>query len=145
MATILIIDDSVSMIAFMETHLKQVGHEITTAENGKVALEHLRRRRFDLVITDIYMPEVDGIETICRARQANLLGRLIAISSKNSSVNLLPTAHALGAMRTLPKPFTAEQLIEAVNAVLQLPVSRVGELARANTDKEPPKLDPRPR
>jgi len=121
MATILVIDDSPSMVAFLETNLKRVGHEVTTACNGREGLKHMRNRPFDLVITDLYMPEVDGIETICRARKANILGRMIAISSKDSVANLLPTACALGASRSLQKPFTAEQIIEAVNAVLLLP------------------------
>jgi DNA-binding response OmpR family regulator len=123
MATILVIDDSPSMIAFLESNLKRVGHEVTTACNGSEGLKHMHSRRFDLVITDLYMPEVDGIETICRARKANLLGRLIAISSRDSVVNLLSIARALGATRSLQKPFTAEQIIEAVTAVLRLPDS----------------------
>jgi len=114
------------MLAFLEIHLVHAGHDVTLTGDGKVALEYLGRHRFDLVITDIYMPEVDGIEIIRRAREANLVGRLIAISSANAGVDLLPTALALGATRTLPKPFTAEQLLETVNAVLQLPVSQTG-------------------
>ena len=122
MARILIIDDSASMIAFLEQTLNRAGHGVTTARNGKEGLELLEKRGFDLVITDLYMPELDGIETIRRARAAGLLPRLIAISSKDSIVNLLPAARMMGAMRTLQKPFTAEQLLETVSSVLLLSV-----------------------
>jgi CheY-like chemotaxis protein len=74
-----------------------------------------------LCITDIFMPEADGIETIRSARRAGILPRVIAISSKDSIMNLLPAAKMLGAMRTLQKPFTAPLLLETVAAVLQLP------------------------
>jgi DNA-binding response OmpR family regulator len=121
MASILIIDDSPSIRAFLVQALSGAGHEVTTAPDGRKGLATLQSRRFDLVITDIFMPEADGIETIRSARRAGILPRVIAISSKDSIMNLLPAAKMLGAMRTLQKPFTAPQLLEVVGAVLQLP------------------------
>lgn len=123
MPRILVIDDSISMIAFLEHTLAGAGYEVTTAANGKLGLAHMKRRRFDLVITDLFMPESDGIETIRGAREANLVPRIIAISSKDSIVNLLPAARMMGALRTLQKPFSAEQLLEVVAAVLKLPLA----------------------
>ena len=121
MASILIIDDSPSIRAFLEQTLVGAGHMVTTASDGRQGLATLQKQRFDLVITDIFMPETDGIETIRHARRAGILPRVIAISSKDSIMNLLPAAKMLGAMRTIQKPFTAPQLLEAVDAVLQLP------------------------
>lgn len=121
MASILIIDDSPSIRAFLVQTLAGAGHMLTTASDGRQGLATLQKQRFDLVITDIFMPEADGIETIRSARSAGILPRVIAISSKDSIMNLLPAAKMLGAMRTLQKPFTAPQLLEAVGAVLQLP------------------------
>jgi CheY-like chemotaxis protein len=121
MASILIIDDSPSIRAFLVQTLVGAGHMVTTASDGRQGLATLQKQRFDLVITDIFMPEADGIETIRSARNAGILPRLIAISSKDSIMNLLPAAKMLGAMRTLQKPFTAPQLLEEVGAVLQLP------------------------
>ena len=118
MASILIIDDSPSIRAFLEQTLAGAGHMLTTASDGRQGLATLQKQRFDLVITDIFMPEADGIETI---RSASILPRVIAISSKDSIMNLLPAAKILGAMRTLQKPFTAEQLLAAVSTVLQQP------------------------
>ena len=121
MASILIIDDSPSIRLFLENALSKAGHEITTAPDGRQGFAALSKRRFDLVITDIFMPESDGIETIRNARQAGVLPRVIAISSKDSIMNLLPAAKMLGAMHTIQKPFTAEQLLEAVSSVLRQP------------------------
>lgn len=132
MVNILVIDDSVSMIAFLEHTLAGAGYQVTTAADGKLGLECMRERRFDLVITDLFMPESDGIETIRAAREANLVTRIIAISSKDSIVNLLPAARILGALRTIQKPFTAEQLLEIVAAVLELPVPAAAPLAKRN-------------
>ena len=121
MATILIIDDSASMIAFLRQTLEGAGYVVTAASDGKAGLARMRAQAFDLVITDLYMPEVDGIETITRARDARLVSRLIAISSSDSLVDLLPAARLLGAQRTLHKPFAAADLLAAVQAVLRLP------------------------
>ena len=121
MATILIVDDSPSIRMFLQQTLAAAGHEVVTAPDGRHGLATLRTRNFDLLITDIFMPETDGIETIRTARQAGILPRVIAISSKDSIMNLLPAAKMLGAMRTIQKPFTAEQLKEAVAAVLLQP------------------------
>jgi two-component system, chemotaxis family, chemotaxis protein CheY len=121
MAHILIIDDSPSIRMFLEQTLAQADHIVVSAVDGKQGLKQMQQQRFDLVITDIFMPEADGIETIRHARDKGMLPRIIAISSKDSIVNLLPAARLMGAMRTLQKPFTAAQLIETVSAVLQLP------------------------
>lgn len=120
MATILIIDDSTSMITFLAHTLEGARHAVMSAQDGKIGLALMQRHPFDLVITDLFMPEVDGLETITRAREARLFSRLIAISSC-SLMNLLPTARLLGATSTLSKPFTAAQLLELVDAVLRLP------------------------
>ena len=133
MPHILVIDDSTSMVAFLEQTLVQAGYEVTTAANGKLGLEQMQRCRFDLVITDLFMPESDGIETIRNARDANLLTRIIAISSKDSIVNLLPAARMMGALRTLQKPFTAPQLLETVAAVLLLPMQTLPPVSRRRT------------
>jgi CheY-like chemotaxis protein len=115
---ILVIDDSTSVLQFMAQTLTTAGHSVATAADGMRGLEQMRGERFDLVITDLYMPELDGIETLRRARQEKLVTHAIAISSKDSIINLLPVARLLGARVTLQKPFTEVQLLEAVAAVL---------------------------
>ena len=119
MPHILVVDDSASIRAFLEHTLRQAGHRVTLAGNGVQGLAELQRHRFDLLITDIYMPEADGIETLRRAKALKVLPPTIAISAKDSIVNLLPAARMLGACHTLHKPFTADELLAAVAATLR--------------------------
>ena len=71
------------------------------------------------MITDIYMPEVDGIEMLGNLKATRPGVPVIAISSSDSMIDLLPLAGRLGAVRTLHKPFTGAQLLEAVGAALR--------------------------
>lgn len=121
MAKILIIDDSDSMRLFLEQVLTGAGHTVVATSDGRGGLAELQLQPFDLTITDIYMPDMDGIEMLRNARERRLLGRVIAISSKDSIVNLLPAARMLGARRTLHKPFSGEQLLAAVTETLAQP------------------------
>ncbi len=121
MARILIIDDSVSMRAFLEQSLEGAGNEVVLAADGKEGLGCLHQTHFDLVVTDIFMPESDGLEMIRNTRAAGFVPRVIAISSKDSIMNMLPAARLLGADATIQKPFTAERLLEVVSEVLSRP------------------------
>lgn len=118
MAKIIVIDDSSSVRGFIAHVLSNAGHSVATAVNGRRGLELLRLEHFDLVITDLYMPEVDGLETIKQARQGRLAPRLIAMSSKDSIMNLLPVAQLFGADATIQKPFNEAQLLKLVAEVL---------------------------
>ncbi len=109
------------MRVFLEQTLEEAGHTVVLAEDGRQGLAQLREARFDLMITDIFMPEADGLETIRDSRAKGIAPRVIAISSKDSVMNMLPAARLLGADATLQKPFTAEQLLAAVADVLSRP------------------------
>jgi DNA-binding NtrC family response regulator len=118
MATILAIDDSISVLAWLENELSSAGHEVITCSDGGQGEKLLRERAVDLIITDIYMPERDGIELIQHARQIAPGVKVIAISGAPPKLDMLRAARALGAAHTLKKPFNLEQLIEAVNGTL---------------------------
>lgn len=121
MPRIIVIDDSASMRVFLEQTLEGAGYTVETAADGKEGLARLHQASFDLIVTDIYMPETDGLETIRSTRKQGLAPRVIAISSKDSIVNMLPAARMLGADATLQKPFTAAQLLALVAEVLARP------------------------
>ncbi len=121
MAHLLVIDDSASMRVFLEQTLEAAGHTVVLAGDGRQGLAHLYDARFDLMITDIFMPETDGLEMIRDSRAKGIAPRVIAISSKDAVMNMLPAARLLGADATLQKPFTAEQLLAAVAEVLSRP------------------------
>jgi DNA-binding NtrC family response regulator len=134
MATILAIDDSVSVLAWLENGLSSAGHRVITCSDGRQGEKLLREAPVDLIITDIYMPERDGLEVIQHARKSAPAVKVIAMSGARPELDMLPAARVLGAARTLKKPFTLEQLVEAVNEALGLvtcsPSLRTGRQGR---------------
>lgn len=121
MARILVIDDEEMVRYTTETVLRDAGYRVSTAENGRVGLERMREEDCDLVITDIIMPEMEGMETIQIIRQEFPDLPIIAMSGGGRIGNLdyLESAKLLGVVATIPKPFTREELCLAVDTVLQ--------------------------
>lgn len=117
MATILIIDDEEGIRALLRTTLQAAGHEVTEAPNGRIGLELYRQRRTDLVITDLAMPELNGLGMILALTREFLDAKVIAISG--GETNDLDVAKLLGARRTFHKPFSMTQLLDAVQYELQ--------------------------
>lgn len=117
MATILIIDDEEGIRALLRTTLQAAGHEVTEAPNGRIGLELYRQRRTDLVITDLAMPELNGLGVILALTREFLDAKVIAISG--GETNDLDVAKLLGARRTFHKPFSMTQLLDAVQYELQ--------------------------
>ncbi len=121
MAKILIIDDLASIRLFLEQVLTKAGHTVRAAPDGRQGIAALRREPFDLVITDLYMPESDGLEMLREARTEGLLPRTIAISSQDSIMDLRPVALHLGATEALLKPLDARLLLQTVDRILAPP------------------------
>ena len=122
MALILAIDDEASMRRLVRRALEGAGHTVMEAANGRDGIALLRARPADLVITDIVMPEMEGIETIRTIRREFSALRIIAISgggSAEGSAIFLDAAAKFGADMVLSKPFRAAELVAAVEAVLQ--------------------------
>lgn len=121
MATILLIEDDDVERAATTQMLAQEGHEVETLPDGRRALERCRSRSFDVVITDLIMPEQEGIETIQRLRQAKLDVCIIAISDEGHHAQgsrYLHTASLLGADETFVKPLNPEQLHECIHRLV---------------------------
>lgn len=121
MARILIIEDDDEVRDLLESLLAREGHEVETAANGKRGVAAFLARPFDLVITDIIMPEKDGIEAIMDLRRGRPGLKLIAISGggRVEPDNYLHSAQLLGADRTLRKPFSNEAIVAAVADLLR--------------------------
>jgi len=119
MANILLIEDEVLLRRVIVAALTHVGHKVREANNGRNAMQYWQGEPPDLVITDIFMPESDGLETIMALRRINVATPVIAISghSGNSS-HYLKVAQSLGAQRTLAKPFSVDELLVAVADIL---------------------------
>jgi CheY-like chemotaxis protein len=116
-ARILMVDDDPQMQATLPLVLADGGHQVTLAANGKQALRELRTRPIDLVLTDILMPEMDGLELIRAVKKDHPGVKLLAISGGSARLpgtDALQVARLLGARRVLPKPFSADEVIAAV-------------------------------
>src|SRR4051812_36340685 len=105
---ILVIDDDEAMRRMVRMMLVSGGHQVVEAENGQAGLEALQRQAPDVVVTDLVMPVMDGIETITAIRKQGFTVRIIAMSAGRKNVplgNWVETARAAGADATLAKPF----------------------------------------
>ncbi len=121
MARILVIEDETYIRDLYRRFLEQAGHEVIEAPDGEIGMRLYRQSAPDLVITDIIMPEKEGIETIMDLRKDSPGLKIIAISGGGkamSSSTCLNLAKGLGASKTLAKPFTRQELLDAVTEVL---------------------------
>lgn len=124
MATLLVIDDDDALLEALRQILERADHRVTLARNGREGYQRFTADRFDLVITDILMPEQEGLETINQLRQAAPDLPILAISGGGAAMEAqftLTLASRLGAVRTLVKPFTRQELLDAVEALLPDP------------------------
>lgn len=117
---VLVIDDSASVRLTVRRMLEAEQFNVITAANGREGVELFRARQPELVITDIIMPEQEGIETILQMRREQPDAKIIAISGggRIGNTNFLSIARRVGADDTLAKPFKREQLLRVVRSVL---------------------------
>lgn len=122
-ATILVIDDEPQLRGMVKQMLAQEGYAVEEAHNGAEGLRAFRQAPADLVITDIVMPEKEGIETIRELRRDFPDVKIIAMSGggRVDPGEYLHFALKLGAARILRKPFRFHELLEAVRDVLEAP------------------------
>ena len=120
MADILIIDDEPGVLGVLRKILEAAGHTVTDAPDGRVALAHYEGKPADLVITDIFMPGMDGIEFLVHIRKTFPEARVLAMSGGGllSRDQALSDAALLGADQILQKPFTQNDVLEAVTRTL---------------------------
>ena len=120
MALIMIVDDDPHIQLALRQIVETVGHRVIEASNGQEAIELFEEFHPDLVITDVFMPQTDGIETIRAIRQIKPEARIIVISGGyfGSGWNYLDSVVVLGANLALQKPFTCSQLLSAIDRLL---------------------------
>jgi CheY-like chemotaxis protein len=123
MARILVVDDDRAVRATLKVLLERIGHQVLTAEDGRRGLNSIVSEQFDLVIIDIFMPEMDGFETIRMVRKAKPAIPIVVMSgaaaAAASSPDFLSMATKLGAVRSLQKPFNPTALHDVVEACLR--------------------------
>ena len=120
MASILIIDDNPDVLRALGRALEAKGHEVHQDEDGHAALRHYAGRPTDLIITDIYMPKMDGIQFIMRVKEAFPEARVIAMSGGGALAGqqVLAAAAGLGVDAVLEKPVDLDVLWDIVDKVL---------------------------
>jgi DNA-binding NtrC family response regulator len=117
---ILIIDDEDVIRSTVGEILSAEGYDVTLASNGAEGLKRVREGSFDLVITDLFMPEKDGVEVVLELRKSHPHIKIITMSGGGSFRNTasLKTARMLGSTFTIEKPFTASELLDLVQKSL---------------------------
>ncbi|MBI3850786.1 MAG: response regulator [Verrucomicrobia bacterium] len=120
MPRILVVDDDDTFRDTLEVVLKRAGHEVLTARDGKEAVNVYRQQPADLVLTDLIMPNQEGVETIVELRRDYPGIKIIAMSGggRVDAKEHLAIAEQCGARRTLTKPFTLDQILTAIREVL---------------------------
>ncbi len=120
MPTILIVDDDSMVRKMLVQAFQNDDYNILEASNGKSALRIFRDEKIDVVLTDIVMPDMEGIETIRELRKINLDVKIIAFSGGGSlsPEGYLKIAASMGARYTFQKPFAINELKEAVKELL---------------------------
>jgi len=121
MATILIVDDDGQIRALIRQILETAGYRTICAENGREAMELICNQAIDLIVTDILMPEADGVEIILKARFDAKAPPIIAISGGGryyKAVETLSWARNLGVRYTFQKPIDRKEFIAAVKELV---------------------------
>ena len=119
-ARILLVDDEPAILEILRQALLAEGFEVETAANGTEAIQRAKRQLFDLVLTDLIMPEMDGIQTMLELRAVHPGIRIIAMSGgmMSGGGDFLPLARQLGARTVLSKPFEYRVFMESVRDAL---------------------------
>jgi two-component system, OmpR family, alkaline phosphatase synthesis response regulator PhoP len=142
MPKILIVDDEPDILEFVAYNLRKEAYEVETAENGRIGLEKAKSFKPDLVLLDMMMPELDGIET-CRLlkQEPELRHTLIAFLTARDEDSSQIAGFEVGADDYIPKPIRPKVLVSRINALLRrsapiAPVATILEIADLTIDRD---------
>ncbi len=117
--TILVIDDADAICTSLQERLTIEGYQVYTAPDGRKGLQLYHDHSFDLVITDILMPELDGLEVVRTLRRLSTTLPIIVMSGGgNHDLDFMMEAEEFGATRTISKPFRPDELVAIIHALL---------------------------
>jgi DNA-binding response OmpR family regulator len=119
-AHILLVEDDAGLRRVLQMGLTRAGYDVLEARDGREAMRLWQAHGADLVITDLYMPDKDGLEVIKELRAQSPSTPIIAITDPRprGRMDLRESAKLLGAIRTLSKPFSLEMMLATVEATL---------------------------
>lgn len=124
MSRVIVIDDDADVRAGLAERLRDAGFEVSEAPDGVAGLNLHREHPADVVVTDIFMPGQEGMETVHQFRSAYPDMKIIAISggiTRHGKFNFVPVATAIGADRCLRKPFKTAELVSVIRELLRPP------------------------
>lgn len=118
--SILVVDDDQQFRNFMVDLLSDYNFNVSTADNGAIGLDKLFVNKPDLLITDIVMPEKEGVELILTTKKLNASLPIVAVSGGNmgNADSYLKMAKKLGADAVLSKPFSHAEIVDVINELL---------------------------
>lgn len=140
MASILAIDDDRAVLSTIKIALELAGHRVVLAEDGNKGLRQFQTEKFDLLLIDIFMPGMDGLETMSVVHQDHPDMPIIVMSghefrlAPETAPDFLHMAIKLGAIASLKKPFRSSELLNAVNQCLS---KSQGSAASENSVRQP--------
>ena len=114
---VLIIDDDENIREYVKCMLEDEGFEVFVADNGRTGIDIFTRESIDLIITDLIMPEKEGIETIQDIRKIDKNCGIIAMSGVSNKDSYLSISSLLGAHAILHKPFKPQELMSVINEI----------------------------
>jgi len=120
MTSILLVDDDEQLRTMLSVVLRRAGYEVQVAIDGIEAGNSYRSHPSDLIITDLIMPEKEGLEIIRELHKDYPQAKIIAMSGggRTGTMNYLKLAQAFGAQEVLEKPFSHQEILEAIRRVL---------------------------
>lgn len=137
--SLLLVDDDVALVGVLAEALREEGFEVTTAHDGRAGLKVFGSHRFDLVVLDVLMPELDGLELCRRLRQTSKVP-VVFLTSRADEIDRI-TGLETGADDYLAKPFSTRELVARIRAVLrrtsgspQVEAAEVLEVGRLRID-----------
>jgi len=134
---ILVMEDDLSVAKGLEMVLSEGGFDVNLAGTGELALEAFRQKRFDLLVADLRLPDIDGMEVIKQVKAAKPETEVIVITGYGTTATAVE-AMKLGVHDFLPKPFTEDQIKSAIDEALQKHVEKpkVAAIQKARTAEE---------
>jgi DNA-binding response OmpR family regulator len=127
---ILVVEDDRDIAALVEMHLRDVGADITLAHDGLAGLELAMARPFDIIVLDLMLPSMDGLEICRRLRAQSRYTPILMLTARSTDVDRI-VGLELGADDYLTKPFNVRELVARVKALLR----RVDALSKAEPDE----------
>jgi|SRR6266850_848136 len=117
---VLVIEDNADLRSYLRLQLEALDFQVLTAEHGRAAMSYVNDHTIDVALIDLFMPEMDGIETIAELRRRSPDIQVIAMSGRPGEL-YLNVARELGAGKVLHKPFELNELIAALRDLGRLP------------------------